>query len=433
MKFDVDQNTYIRNVFPSVVTRNIPSNHSPAFARLISTLQQHLHSLLVFRSKHRFSINLNMHATSLTLVSGLLGASLAAPSQTLNTRAAGCADVSGTFNIDNYKLYPENLDWDPVHCKLYISSNFNASVLVYDPYASTYELLTFDGITNTDPYHVSGIDYDASTGSILISANSGNPFVSSGSDMTGANQVIRYDTNTNSVAYTADLADFTAQLALGNETGGGYQDFAEDPSGNVYVPSVFHVPSIAKITKDGSVSSWYIGEPSTSSAYIYLGIIYHEASNKLIITAPYLGIFVSFDVSSDCPAPTNITMNSRPADGSYPGLECDGLINPARYNRDILLCSENGLQAITLWATTDNFASVEYIGQVVDNSTTEIATWGSPTATVEIGNTIYISNEFFHDLNEFDVAGNRSSFPFVDATAQFDAVVTAAGFTVTSA
>lgn len=374
-----------------------------------------------------------MHTTSLALASGLAKLALAAPSYPISPRDTACANVEGTFTIDNYKLYPENLDWDPVHCKLYISANFNASVLVYDPYTSTYDILTFDGITDTDPYHVSGIDYDASTGSILISANSGNPFVTSGSDMTGANKIIRYDTNTNSVAYTVDLADFTAQLAVSNATGGGFQDFAEDPAGNTYVPTVFHVPAISKITKDGSLSSWYIGEPSTTSSYIYLGIVYHEATNKLIVTAPYLSTFVSFDVSSDSPAPTNITMNDRPADGSYPGLQCDGLINPARYNRDVLLCSENGLQAITLWATSDNFTSLNYIGQVVDNSTTDIATWGSPTATVEIGNSIYISNEYFHDMNEFDVAGNRSSFPFVDATAQFDAVVTAAGFTINSA
>lgn len=377
------------------------------------------------------SFALKMHTTSLALVSGLALGAFAAPSQPLASRDTGCAPFHGTFAIENYKLYPENLDWDPVHCKLYISANFNASVLVYDPYTSSYDIITFDGITDTDPYHVSGIDYDASTGSILISANSGNPFVTSGADMTDANKVIRYDTETNTIVYTADLADFSAQLAAGNQTGGGFQDFAEDPSGNAYVPNVFHVPAIAKVTKDGSVSSWYIGEPSTSSSYIYLGIIYHEATNKLIVTAPYLSTFVSFDIGSDSPTPTNVTMNDRPVDGSYPGLECDGLINPARYKRGVLLCSENGIQAITLWATIDDFSSVKYIGRVADNSTTDIATWGSPTAIVEIGNAIYISNEYFHDMNEFDVAGNRSSFPFVDATAQFDAIVAAAGFTVT--
>ncbi|OHE97312.1 hypothetical protein CORC01_07367 [Colletotrichum orchidophilum] len=343
-----------------------------------------------------------------------------------------CGAVSGTFEIENYKLYPENLDWDPIHCKLYISANFNSTVLVYDPYKATYDILTFDGITGVDPYHVSGIDYDATTESILFSANSGEPFATSDRNMTGGNKVIRWDTNTNSAAYTADLADFTSKLAIGNMTGGGYQDFAEDKNGNAYVPSSFHIPAIAKITKAGEVSSWYIGEPSSSSKYMYLGIIFNEASNKLIITAPYLGTFLSFDVGSSSPAPTNISM-AWPADGSYTAsdLGCDGLLNPARYNRSILLCSEDALQAITLWATKDGFESVQYIGKVADNSTVDIATWASPTATVQLGNNIYISHEYFHDLNEFDVAGDRSTFPFVDATADFDKLVLAAGYDVT--
>ncbi|KAJ3956106.1 hypothetical protein N0V92_007369 [Colletotrichum tropicale] len=370
----------------------------------------------------------------------LMAASLVAATSVVSAfpfhlkQTENCSEVNGTFSIDNYKLYPENLDWDPVHCKLYVSANFNSTVLVYDPYAATYDILTFDGITGVDPYHVSGIDYDATTESILISANSGNPFVTSGQNMAGANKVIRWDTNTNSAAYTADLADFTAKLAISNMTGGGYQDFAEDKDGNTYVPVVFHVPAIAKITKSGEVSSWYIGEASTSVKYIYLGIVFHESTNKLLITAPYLGTFVSFDVSSSSPTPTNITMNW-PADGSYTAsdLECDGLLNPARYNRDVLLCSENGLQAITLWASKDGFATVDYIGQVADNFTTDIATWASPTATVQIGNSIYISHEYFHDLNEFDVAGNRSTFPFVDATADFDKLVLAAGYTICDA
>ncbi|KAK1447161.1 hypothetical protein CMEL01_09000 [Colletotrichum melonis] len=369
-------------------------------------------------------------STGLTGLAALASVVSAFPFKLAET--ANCAAVSGTFEIKNYKLYPENLDWDPIHCKLYISANFNSTVLVYDPYKATYDILSFDGITGVDPYHVSGIDYDATTQSILISANSGEPFVTSGSNMTGGNKVIRWDTNTNSAAYTVDLADFTSKLAIENSTGGGYQDFAEDKEGNTYVPSVFHVPAIAKITKDGELSSWYIGEPSSSSKYMYLGIIFHEASNKLVITAPYLGTFLSFDVGSSSPAPTNVSM-TWPTDGSYTAsdLECDGLLNPARYNRDVLLCSENGLQAITLWASKDGFASVEYIGKVMDNSTTDIATWGSPTATVQIQNSIYISHEYFHDLNEFDVAGNRSTFPFVDATADFDKLVLAAGYNVT--
>lgn len=80
------------------------------------------------------------------------------------------------------------------------SANFNASVLVYDPYTATYDILTFDGITDTEPYHVSGIDYDASTKSIIIQANSGNPFMTNGADLSGPNKVIRYDTVSKKVA-----------------------------------------------------------------------------------------------------------------------------------------------------------------------------------------------------------------------------------------
>lgn len=304
--------------------------------------------------------------------------------------------------------------------------------MIYDPYEKTYDILELDGITNTDPFHVSGIDYDASSGAIMISANSGNPFVSSGSNMTGTNYVIKYDTNTNKIAYQADLSTFTDQLQTENQSGGGFQDFAEDTEGNAYVPTAFHVPAIAKITKSGEVSAWYVGEATSSSSYIYLGVVHNTASSKLIVTAPYLSLFQTFDLASDAPTPTNVTMNGRPADGSYPGLECDGLINPVRYSGNVLLCSENGLAAITLWATTDDFLSVQYIGQVADNSTTDIVTWAAPTATVELENSIFISHEYFHDLNQFDVVGNRSTFPFVDITSQVDGLVTAAGLTVTA-
>lgn len=254
--------------------------------------------------------------------------------------------------------------------------------------------------------------------------------------MTGPNKVIRYDTTTNSVAYTVDLAPFVSQVPELNGTipAGGFQDFASDAQGTTYVPTVFHTPSIAKITTAGDLSVWYAGTPveTGTEAYIYLGIIYHAATEKLIVTAPYMATFVSFDTTSASPAPTNLTMTGRPADGSYPGLECDGLIAPARYGTNVLLCSENGLGdngAITLWATTDGYASVEYIGKV-DNNSTLVAGYGSPTATVQLTDAIFISNEFFHDTGAFDVVGTRSSFPFIDATADFDAVVSAAGFPI---
>lgn len=336
------------------------------------------------------------------------------------------------------------------------SANYNSTVLVYDPYDKTYEILTFDGITNTDPFHISGVDYDASTQHMLFSANSGTPFVATGANMSGANYVIRWDTNAHSVAYQADLAPFAAALPTAADgsglSAGGFQDFASDARGNAYVPTCFHVPAIARITPSGDVSPWYVGAPvpattgadgTASYPYLFLGVVHDAAAAQLVVAASHLGVFQTFALgdgegegecedATPAPVPANVTMRGRPADGSYPGLGCDGLLNPARYGGRVLLCSELPLQGITLWATTDGFASVDYLGLVPDNSTADIATWGSPTATVEIGRTLYISHEYFHDMNVWNAPGNRSTFPLVDITAEVDALVTAAGLEVSS-
>lgn len=218
-----------------------------------------------------------------------------------------------------------------------------------------------------------------------------------------------------------------AQTSTDNSTPGGFQDSAEDTEGNAYVPTTFNVGAIAKISSSGDVTPWYIGDASLAP-YIYGGLVFDQATNKLIVTAGSRGIFQSFDVASDSPAPTDIIMIGRPADGSYPGLGCDGLISPARYGRKVLLCSDNGQAATALWATKDDFVSVRYIGQVKNNGTEEVAKFGTVVATVEMGNSIYVNNEFFNDTGVFDVAGDRASFPLVDSTAHFDALVSAAGF-----
>lgn len=135
-----------------------------------------------------------------------------------------------------------------------------------------------------------------------------------------------------------------AQSRVGNSTGGGFQDSADDTEGNAYVTTTFNVGAIAKISKTGDVTPWYIGD-ATPVPYIYGGLVFDEATNKLIVTAGPRGIFQSFDVASYTPEPMDIAMTGRPADGSYPGLGCDGLISPARYEHKVLLCSDNGQAA----------------------------------------------------------------------------------------
>ncbi|XP_014550028.1 hypothetical protein COCVIDRAFT_70189, partial [Bipolaris victoriae FI3] len=55
---------------------------------------------------------------------------------------------SGTFIVDQPYLYPENLDFDSKHCKVYFGDNYNATVTVYNPYTHTIkEVITFPGIS----------------------------------------------------------------------------------------------------------------------------------------------------------------------------------------------------------------------------------------------------------------------------------------------
>ena len=42
--------------------------------------------------------------------------------------------------------------------------------MVYDPYTKAENTLTFPGISHTDPFHISGIDFDARTGSMYFMA-----------------------------------------------------------------------------------------------------------------------------------------------------------------------------------------------------------------------------------------------------------------------
>ncbi|GKT50062.1 core trichothecene cluster (CTC) protein 14 [Colletotrichum spaethianum] len=343
----------------------------------------------------------------------------------LVTKALGaCPPFNSTFFIDNSKLYPENLDFDTQHCKLYVGSNFNATVLVYDPYKNTQEILTFDGISHTDPFHISGIDFDEKTGSIFISANSGTPFVTFGQNLTGPNYLIRYDTKTKRVVYKADLAGFLTDIKdTLNLTVNGFQDMAEDHLGNSFVPVDFGVRAIAKVSPSGDVTPWYVSNDTASanSYYpaLYEGLVFHP-TGKLIVTDAGAGTFVTFDTNAAPPKPRTVKISGFTSD--YKGVSCDGLLNPARYpGRDVLLCSEDGINAITVFTTKDSWKTAKYVGQVANNNT--LAAGSIPAATVQISNSLYISPFFSNDTGIADTVGNRSNFPFIDITSSVDALV----------
>ena len=60
--------------------------------------------------------SINAVSLGLTVV-GLVAA--VPPNQIRHQATGGCKPFSGTFSIENFMLYPENSDFDPIGCKLY--------------------------------------------------------------------------------------------------------------------------------------------------------------------------------------------------------------------------------------------------------------------------------------------------------------------------
>ncbi|KAL6820144.1 hypothetical protein J3E69DRAFT_357558 [Trichoderma sp. SZMC 28015] len=323
-----------------------------------------------------------------------------------------------------FQLYPENLDFDPNECKLYIGSNFNGSVIVYDLYSNEHETLTFDGISGVYPFRLSGIDYDRATGDMLFVSNNEHPFQTMGKDLVGPNKLIRYSPKLRKVTNIVNI-----DPQLGSPIG-GFQDTAEDSRGNAYMPSSWGA-AILKVDRVGSVSTFYYGpseEPSNedeSTAPMFSMGIISTPSDKIVVCNSSEGAFYSFDTKAHHPKPALVHMSNLSSE--YKGCSCDGMSNPFRYRQNVLLCSENtygGTGGISVFETTDDWKSATYRGMIMNDDPN--VGKGYPTATVQVVDSIYIS-EFYLDVvvsEEFGyTAGNRSQFYFTDITHKLDSLV----------
>jgi hypothetical protein len=230
----------------------------------------------------------------------------------------------------------------------------------------------------------------------------------------------------------ADLVPY--KEVVYNATGlviGGFQDQAEDVEGNSYTVPSYGVKSVAKISPDGVVSAWYIGDAVdyTPGTMLYNGVVMHYGTKKLIVADVVAAEFVTYDASPNATSgtPTSVIMVGKP--DNYTILTCDGLIAPSRYGGLVLLCSENTMNAITVFYTTDGWISAKYIGQVANDD--PLGAGGFPVATVQMANGIFIVNNWLFDNGgAWDEPGDRDSFPFIDITDQLDVIVSTAGIII---
>ncbi|KAK6540570.1 hypothetical protein TWF694_009361 [Orbilia ellipsospora] len=325
---------------------------------------------------------------------------------------ATCPPVTGNLFIKQNGLFPENLDWDSDNCRLYLGSLFNATAVEYNPYTNKTHIITLPSVSFDPNYHVGGIDYDFRKKVVYIGADAGAAFNTNGADLTGMNRLIRYDPRRHQILYNIEMTPFQNMVKLrnGGQLVGGFQDMAEDVFGNTYFIATFG-NAIAKVTPYGSVSVFYAQNPPPTVAG-YSGIF--SVGNTLVIADNSISGFVTFDTSRRRAHPVVVAPQCQPSGYVF---SCDGFYAPPKYHGTIGLCS-NDVQGIAVYQSLDGWASSKYLG-LVSNNDPAVGN-GFPTATVQITDSIYISEEYF-----FGTPPVPDLFPLIDITAQVASLVSA--------
>jgi len=331
--------------------------------------------------------------------------SLAAPNA---YPSGGCPPISGDFNVSNFRLYPEGWDYDSVHCKAYIGSLYNATVLRKDLTTGEEDILTFPGISGNETYHLSTVQYNRKLGAMFFSANNGIAFTSQGVNLTGPNKFIKYDTRKDRVVFIADMGSMLAQLkALTGYIYNGFQDIAEDIAGNAYYQTTYG-PSIIKITPEGTPSVFFYLPPTiiNGTTQIGWGSLF-SVGNILVTLNNSNGEMFRLDTTVKDPLTAYTTYSL--AD-SPPGVLCDRLYPPPMFGGKIALCSNDGTGTHVFYSN-DLWQSGKYLGLAASPND-----GGIPTASCQVTNSLYTNSEYFSDGVGFDQLGNRTIFPFTDIT-----------------
>jgi hypothetical protein len=258
---------------------------------------------------------------------------------------------------------------------------------------------------------------DVRSGSVYIGATAGAPFNTNGQNLSGPNHLMRYDTNTQQVLWTVDLAGFQAEiLAESGQFVSGFQDQAEDPRGNAYMLATFG-NAIARIDPAGKNVSVFYNSGTNDSSVSGIGGLF-TVGNTLVVSDDRSGSFLVFDTRAARGVPQFVKPQGQPDDYKF---TCDGLLGPAKYDGTVALCSNdflNGTGGIAVYQSLDGWRTAQWKGVVANDD--PVAAGSTPTATVEIAGSIFISEEFFPTANATGGPTPRSSFPYVDITEEVD-------------
>ncbi|RDA95553.1 hypothetical protein CP533_1227 [Ophiocordyceps camponoti-saundersi (nom. inval.)] len=329
-----------------------------------------------------------------------------------------CNVSPGNKTITAFRLYPENASFDPATCRVYFSDLWNASIAIWDPVKNKIVgRLTDNRFTGRPDLHASGVKAFVPFDQLSVLYNSGNAFDTRGKNITGQNNLLRYNLQTGEVLWAIDLS-----LATNNRYG-GYQDIAHDSDGNTFVGGTFP-PSLLRVDYETQqVTPWYLGPPNSTLVGIN-GLAMWEWT-KLLATyaSAYEGSqLVSFGLDQPGkPTPIPVFRNGT---RTRVGKDLDGVTLPPRYGEKVALAADAYAGVVVLYSD-DEWKTARKLGvvptQFRDNATRVVT-------ALQIGEPIFTVYEFFQDATvrapgQPAGAGNRTMFPLTDITAAVDRLV----------
>ncbi|KAI3324362.1 hypothetical protein HD806DRAFT_494855 [Xylariaceae sp. AK1471] len=340
---------------------------------------------------------------------------------------------NGTFTIDYYQLYPGTIDFGHNFCLLYISSFYNASVVLYDPYAaSIVGTIEFPGITRTKPFRLGSVAWDPNlydqkhTDDMSILITSAAAYDTAGRDVSGDNYLIHYDPRSGYIRWSVNLTATTQGRY------GGLQDIEHDHQGFIYILGKYP-GTLTRVSYDGIwVTEWYVPNRTTihHARAGYTGLA-ADVDTLLVADARNYqasgGALYRFDMTTAKGKPTRVPIVPSSLHGETKAVirPTDGIYLPAKYNNTVLLIAERtGISVLrSRMSGANKWRSAEFLGRIPNPP--DIAASGAVvTAAVEIVGSVYLVEEWFTDpLVPGTLAGNRTLFPLIDITAQLEALV----------
>lgn len=227
---------------------------------------------------------------------------------------------------------------------------------------------------------------------------------------------------------------------------GGPQDIEHDRDGNIYVLGTYPGTLLRVPRNGGPAQEWYVpratrngnnGNAIDHQVTGYTGFAAINGTTLLVADARNHsangGALYRFDMGAakGVPTPVPIAYPSRPSPSSRVIRPGDAIYLPPKYDSDILLITEHDAGVSVLRSRTtrsvagkrDKWQSAEFLGRI-PNPPDVAASGGVVTAAVEIAGQVFLVEEWFADSLVLGTsAGNRTSFPLVDITAQLDALV----------